>query len=139
MDTYSGAIQMLGNSSVGDYEVDYSIIEVGSHVLQNIKIPKGLDSYLSTSHKNGSNLKLWVSRNRIMGIEVDGGKSYYAKIKVRSQWYALLVGSIPFTVILIGFYPLIGSLQIIIQAKMLNSGMAELSDSNALAIECYLQ
>ena len=98
MSTYQGELSSLGNSVVKNAITTYSIIEIGEHVLQKIKVPNSLDNFLVKSLKQGGTTKLYISGSMLVGVTLSDGKSYCYKAKPIAGFVTILFGilTIPF-------------------------------------------
>jgi hypothetical protein len=89
MKKYQGIITRLGNGTIGKNGITtYSIIEIGDTLLQKVKIPTSLDSFLTA----GSTATLHMRGSLLLGVDLANGKSYCYKAKPLVGGLLALVG-----------------------------------------------
>ncbi len=73
MKEIEGYVSLLGNSSVsGKGVTTYSVIKIGDKVLQKIKIPTSLDSFLIV----GERVTIYMRKSIILGVKREDGIIY---------------------------------------------------------------
>lgn len=79
-----GCITLLGNSKQGinSKSRDYSVIEIGGQVLQNITISTKLDNFLSRGLRWDGECVLYLVNDNIFALTTPDGKTYCAAHEV---------------------------------------------------------
>ena len=88
MKKITGTITRLGNATINKKVTTYSIIEIGSELLQKVRISTGLDSFLNA----GSTATLFVRGKSILGIKLEDGKFYCHKSSPISALILIIIG-----------------------------------------------
>src|SRR5438128_7128260 len=79
MKTVEGSLKLLGNSSWTEKVKTYSVIEIGDHLLQNVRVPVSLDNFLERALRESGTTRLFMSRSLLLGVGLPDGKLYCYK------------------------------------------------------------
>lgn len=79
MKIVEGNLTLLGNATIQNKLIKYSVIEIGDQVLQNTTVPNSLDNFLSRAFKQQGNTKLFLNGKVLCGVETPEGKLYCYK------------------------------------------------------------
>ncbi|WP_157462539.1 hypothetical protein [Curvibacter gracilis] len=92
MKKYTGNIALLGNAVIDKSYFKYPVIELSDGtLLQNIKVPKNLDNFLSRAFKMDLVPTLYVGcDNFLFGIEIGDGRKYCATLSIIYPILALM-------------------------------------------------
>lgn len=93
MKEYQGELHMLGDASASKSMTNYSVIEIGGQVLQKIKVPGGLNNFLSKSLRQDGDTTLYLNGKVLLGIKTPEGKLYCYDAKA---WKLFLIGLVIF-------------------------------------------
>jgi hypothetical protein len=82
MELIIGELKRIGNGITRPKkkEAEFSFLEIGERVLNDVKIDQGLCSVLEDGLKTSSATKIWLNGKKIMALQVDGGTRYYARL-----------------------------------------------------------
>src|SRR5690606_20894301 len=77
MKSVQGVVAMLGYTRVSPRVVTYTVIEIGDQAVPDVAVPKRLIRYLVRSTRTQEASVLYLQDNRLIGIRVGDGQTYY--------------------------------------------------------------
>lgn len=96
MRVVEGSLTMLGESVSSRAITKYSLIEIGGHVLQKIKVPDGINNFLPRALNQTGNTTLYLSGSMLLGIKLPDGKIYCYDSKIwKIAYHVAILGGLP--------------------------------------------
>ena len=93
----------MGNSTLNGAVTGYSIIEIGSTILQKVGISRALDNFLQSALQSNGETTLYVQRDHaIVGLRTSDGKCYFTKPVGTDVLISIVVGVISVICLLFG-------------------------------------
>ena len=108
MQTYQGALRLLGNASVDKGFATYSVIEIDDHILKNITVPLTLDNFLNRSLALGGTSTLEIYGSSLLCVKLSDGSSYCQEATAGKGLLLILLG-IPLIPFGLGIFMILSS------------------------------
>lgn len=91
MKKISGNLTLLGDSITSGAMTNYSVIEIGDQVLQKIKVPRGLDNFLTRALSQIGVTTIYLNGKVLLGVTLPDGKTYCYDAKVWKITFVIFI------------------------------------------------
>jgi hypothetical protein len=98
----SGQISMLGNSRESRGGSTYSVIKIGSSLIEKLQCVDALENFVHVARDKGDNCTLYIEGRRLVGVKLSNGDFYCYKMNILFPlaFLAILVFLLPFCLML---------------------------------------